>query len=293
MKRRYFLFGISIIYSFTLFFFLTLWRLPPGIITDWMLPQFTGGKIAIQGKELSIGPAFTIKIQEPRLGIRLKNGFIFEKFDYMKIWIDWKRLFLGYYPLGFYFRDGNGEVKGKVGLSFSKGLKGAYFDIQTRGVSINSIEILKIFLKREISGLFSGIFDIKGDLLNPENIQGRGGFVIEKGAIQTRIDIPGISRIPFREMRVSFKLKDGTVNLEKGMISGEIFSGEVTGLIKLKHSIYRSLLNINARLRPGQGFKRLMGEGGFISKIMRNGQQLINVIIRGTILRPDIRILKG
>ena len=291
MKRHKLLSIIVILYSILLFIVLTIWRLPPDLVTGWIVPVVTGGRVVLQGETVSMGIPFSIRMKDSLVGVKLKEKFITERFDQISAGLEWKGLFGGYLPMRFYGKKDGGEVEASFGSSLLGKLSRVYIELDAQNLSADSLDVLRSFASREVRGKLNGRISVSGNLLDYSTIIGNGQFKLKDGSIQTNIDIPGVSEITYQEIAVKFNIDKGILNLTEGRIKGDMFSGVVSGEIQLKNSISRSLLNLKATLVPGKTLMNISDKDSIIKKLL-NKKKKINVIIRGTISRPSISIQK-
>jgi len=112
--------------------------------------------------------------------------------------------------------------------------------------------------------------------------------LLKEGSIDTRIGIPGMETIPFKDFKLAFSIKDGKIILENSKMDGPMFSGNFSGEIILQEVITQSQIMITAKMKAGPLLENDQLAGKFLTKIMKGNDSLI-IRVGGSINRPNIK----
>ncbi|MDP6180882.1 MAG: type II secretion system protein GspN, partial [Desulfatiglandales bacterium] len=219
--------------------------------------------------------------------IRMKDGF-----RSLTLGPDYIGLLKGYLPIEIKGSMARGSFHVKTGVSVKSGLEASYLTIRVDDLFLEDLNILTPFLRRNIKGKMKSEIKVKGDLTDPTKITGGGHFNLEKGSIGTRIDLPGLEKVPFDSISLGFTFKNGTVTLNKGDMDGPMFSGNFYGEIQWKKKMADSRLKITAKLNPGPLLKNNQLARQFFRKGKRENVPLI-IKIGGTLKNHSIKWSKN
>jgi type II secretion system protein N len=192
---------------------------------------------------------------------------------------------VGYLPIGFRCVLQRGQLDGQAGVSLFKGTRKGYLTIDASEVYLEDSNILQSLSRRALKGRVKAGMRIEGNMTDPSQLTGEGRVLWEQGAIGTKLSVPGLEAVPFDAVTVAFTALDGKVTLKEGTMQGPMFSGSLTGEIKLAKKISRSQLTIEARLTPGPLLRDNEMASQFLAK-SRKGPLIITV--KGTLERPSI-----
>ena len=132
-----------------------------------------------------------------------------------------------------------------------------------------------------------GTVDLAGPINNLQRIRGKGLFFLENGSISTRLNLPGMESFPFESIRLAFTVQDGMVTLKDSEMKGPMFSGGLSGTIRLNEKIIRSSPQITVKMRPGPALEKNELARQFLGKLSAENRPLI-IKVGGTLERPSI-----
>jgi type II secretion system protein N len=292
-KRTKPLFYIALAaYAVLLFFFMTALRLPMGEIMSGRVRDMTGGKVLFQATHVVPRLPLRYQMEDVRLGLMRGNTLTRDRLEMLSIEAEYLRFFLGFLPLAFEGRVSAGRFSGRMGVSILSGLDRGYVSAQGNNLSLESFDFIRHFSPRQMTGTLRGQIAVKGDLKDPSKWAGSGNFQVDRGSIETKINISGIKIVPFDVILFSFTLKNGILSLKQAKMDGPMFSGQYEGEIKLNTKLKRSALQINGDMTPGPLLKNNELARQFLSR-MTKGNRPIRIIIRGTLERPAISWKRG
>ena len=285
-QNIFYLAGLAV-YSVVLFLTMTFYRLPADKVIGATLDNLTHGRLFLEAQK--IAPKFLggYKMEDISYGILLRDTIAKDSLKSLTIRPDYQRLLIGYFPVKIEGIMPRGEFYGKTGFSIRNGLKNTYFNIKLDDMYLEDIKVLRASSGRDIRGKLDGELKINGDFTDPSNIDGEGHFFVEKGSTGTRLNLPGLESVSFNNIKLAFSIANGILSIKTGEMKGPMFSGALTGAIRLKKKFDRSLLNLTARMRPGKLLEKNQALGRFLEKI-RSGKGPVVVKIEGTFDRPSI-----
>ena len=279
--------GIAL-YVFILFLLMAFYRLPADKLIAATMESLTKGRLLFKAEEVSpvLPPGY--RLEEVSYGIFLRDTLTKDHFKSLTFGPDYTEIFMGYLPIKFNGVMPRGKIHGKTGLSIkSRGRKG-YLTIRVSDVYLEDLNILRSFSDRSFKGKLRGEIKLEGNLTDLSKIYGEGHFSLEKGSIDTRVNIPGMEVIPFKGIKLAFSIKDGIMVLDNSKMDGPMFSGDFSGEIRLKNKIANSEIDITARMRPGPLLENNPLTGKFLAGVLKGNDPLI-IKIRGNLNRPYIK----
>ncbi len=69
--------------------------------------------------------------------------------------------------------------------------------------------------------------------------------------MEIQIEFLGLKELPFQNLSIPFSIKEGLVSLKEVELVGPVFSGKMTGDIRLRNPLTQTALHLNAKLSPG------------------------------------------
>jgi type II secretion system protein N len=280
------------VYLVVLFLLMTFYRLPVDKIIAATVERLTDSRLCIGASKVSpiLPPRYKLEDVSYRVawGDTMARGTLTS----LILGPDYIGLLRGYLPMKFKGMLPRGYFQGKTGISMIGGVRNSSFRIQIEDLFLEDLEVLGPLINRELRGRLNGEIELKGDLKDPTKLTGTGRFLVEKGSIGTKIDLPGMERVPFERMRLGFSIKDGILTLNESDMNGPMFSGNLSGTITWRKKLSRSLLNMTAKMTPGPLLKNNEMAKQFLGKSRRGDGPMI-VKIGGRVQRPSIRWNKG
>jgi type II secretion system protein N len=294
MKLRSVIFGWAGLaaYSVILFLLMTFYRLPVDKIIAASVERLTASRLCIGASKVS--PILPPRYRLEDISYGVAWGDILAKGTLTSLILgpDYVGLLRGYLPMKFKGMLPRGYFQGRTGVSIIGGVRNSSFRIKIEDLFLEDLEVLGPLVNRELRGRLNGEIELKGDLTDPTKITGTGRFLVEKGSIGTKIDLPGMDTVPFERMRLGFSIKDGILTLNESDMNGPMFSGNLSGTISCRKKLSGSLLNMTARMTPGPLLKNNQMAKQFLGK-SRSGDGPMIVRIGGRVERPSIRWSKG
>lgn len=280
------------IYLIVLFLLLTLYRLPADKLVAAGVETLSRGRLLLRAERVSLLPPLRFKLEGVSYGLYLGDDLIGDSLKSLTLAPDYGGLFSGYLSLKILGVLDRGSFEGKIGVSMISGVKKGYLIMKANDLSLDDLNILGPLLKRDLKGKLKSEIEVRGNLTNPAELNGRGYVQLEKGYIGTRFDLPGFDRVPFDRIKVDFTVKDGTLVLNEGALSGPMLSGSLTGEIRLENKPANSRLKITARLTPGPLLEKNPLARQFF-KATKKGKRAVTIKIGGTLNRPSIKLIKS
>ena len=279
--------GITL-YAFILFLLMTFYRLPADKLIAATMENLTKGRLLFKAEKVSPVLPTGYRLEEVSYGIFVRDTAAKDHFKSLTLGPDYREIFLGRLPIKFNGVMPRGNIHGKTGLSIPNRGKEGYLTIKATDVYLEDLNILRSFSERAFTGKLNGEIKIEGDLADLSRIYGEGHLYLEKGSIDTRINIPGMEAIPFKEIKLDFTIKDGIVVLNNSKIDGPMFSGNFSGEIRLNKGIANSEIKITARMRPGPLLENNQLTGKFLARVMKGNDPLI-ITVGGNLNSPNIK----
>jgi len=275
------------VYSIILFLIMTFYRLPADKVIGATLDNLTHGRLLLEVRKIAPTLLGGYKIEGISYGILLRDTIAKDSLKSLTIRPDYQRLLIGYLPVKIEGIMPRGEFYGKTGISIRNGLKNTYFNIKLNDMFLEDLKVIRASSDRDIRGKLNGELKINGNLTDPSSIDGDGHFFVEKGSTGTSLNLPGMESVPFNNIKLAFSIANGVMSIKTGEMEGPMFSGALSGEIRLKKKFGRSLLNLTARMRPGPLLEKNQLLGQFLEKI-REGKGPVIIKIEGTLDRPSI-----
>ena len=276
-----------VIYTVIVFLLMTFYRLPADKLVAATIKNFSKGRLQFKAEKMSPALPVGYNIEELSYGISLGDTLAVDRLKSLTVKPDYQRLFKGYLPVRFSGVMQRGSIHGTTGVAIRGGVEDGYISIKIFDVFLEDLNILRSFSNRNLKGKLKGEINVKGNLIDPLKMEGEGHFYVEKGSIDSRIDLPGLKTLSFESIKFVFSIKDGLIVLKNSEMDGPILSGSFSGEIKLKKKITASQLKIKAMMKPGPLLANNQFASLFLSKI-RKGNNPININVLGTVEKPSI-----
>ncbi len=293
MKTRgFFLIGGLVLFAVLLFAGLTLARIPVERLIAAKVHDASEGRVSLRMEALDL--EFPDRVRMTGVLVRAAAGRsqVQGRLSSLRMRPDYGGLLRGYLPARFRAVSPAGTLVGRMGVSPGKGLRDGYADVRTEGFVLERVSSLSSFLDRGVRGRLSAQVDVRGNLEGLVRAQGKGALRIENGSVEARLGLPGLDRIPFESLEMSFLLENGVLSLPQADMTGPAFSGVFQGDIELRKKLSRSRLRLEGTLTPGP----LVLENAFLSRFLQNvlkGEQSVRVLVRGTLESPSVVRDKG
>jgi type II secretion system protein N len=285
LDRKNILWAGLTVYALILFFLLTFYRLPADQLIAATTAQVTQGQLNIEAQK--VAPIFPMgyRLEEVSCIVQLGETSARDRLKSLTLRPGFLRLLVGYLPVGFQCALERGQLAGQAGASLFRGPRKGYLTIDASEVYLEDLNILQSLSRRALKGRVKAGIAIEGDMTDPSQLTGEGRVLWEQGSIGTKLSVPGLEAVPFDALTLAFTAMDGKVTLKDSAMKGPMFSGSLTGEIKLAKKIDRSQIMIEARLTPGPLLRNNEMAGQLLSK-SRKGPLVITV--KGTLERPSI-----
>ncbi len=292
MKRKFLLISVLLLYGIALFVILTLAGMPLERLLASKLDKASNGRLIVHSNQFDL--SFPDRTVMKGVVFRFTPGRVGMegRIDTLRMRPDYGGLVRGYLPVRFQGETPAGTFNGRMGVSAGRGLRDGYASLRTSEFSIESFPSIKYLLGREIKGLLSAEVDIQGDLRGLINAEGKGTLLIERGALEAQLGVPGLEQIPFDSLEMLFTLEDGMLNISRAGMKGPAFSGDFKGSIELHKELQRSRISLQGELTPGPLVLNNTFLGGLLDKVLE-GAQSVRVRVRGTLERPAVTRIRG
>ena len=275
------------LYIVILFLVMTLYRLPVDKLIAATVENITKSSVRIKARDVVPHLFAGYNLVDVSYGVFFKDKQAKDGLKSLTLRPDYKRLLMGYIPINFKGIMSRGSISGRAGASIIDGAKNGYVIFKVSDIPLEDLNIIKPFSSRGVKGSLKGGMKIKGNFFDPSSFNGEGNFQVIKGVVDTRIDLPGLKAIPFKNISLIFSIKDGTILLTKGEIEGPVFSGSISGNIILKKNLILSRFKLKGEMRPGPGIEENKLVKQFIGGL-RKGNNPVKINILGTFKRPSI-----
>lgn len=279
--------ALAIAYALVLFIGLTLWRMPADRLIPYLGERFLKGRLLLKVERAKFSFPFGCNLENVSYAILGKETGQTDRLDRLTFAVNPLGLLVASLPVSFRAHPPGGAaiIRGKASLPLAG--KNGSIEVSASGVELRDMRILRWLSGRDLKGNAGGGMKLSGNPADLSTLTGRGDLLIQKGSVDTRIDLAGMKTIPFEIARISFAIKDGQLSLEKTEMEGPMLSGVLAGGIKLNKVFGSSTLDLTARLRPGPLFQQNPFAEALLSKA-REGSKEIILKIGGSIQRPTI-----
>jgi type II secretion system protein N len=253
VNSRKWIFAGFLVYGLALFLCLTVYRLPSENLLQRGVHQFTEGKVILKAERVT--PTFPpgYRLENVEYSILLTGDFSKNNLKFLSIYPDYLGLLKGYFPVTMKGLLPRGNFEIEMGGSILKGSKNGFIALKASDAYLDDLGFLKGLTGRTLKGKVNAEVNLKGDLTDYTRIHGDGRLSLEGGSLESQVQFFGLKEIPFQNLRVSFAVKEGLLSLKEVDLAGPVFSGRISGEIRLKMPLEQSLLHITARLTPGSG----------------------------------------
>jgi type II secretion system protein N len=282
--RTKIMFGAGLLfYGLILFVALTFYRLPVEEILSGAINRMTHGKVFLTAEKRSFSLWKGHRLERLTWTIYAGNSVVTEPMESLTLSPNLFRLFQGYVPVNMKGVLPEGSFKLSVGVSPLRGMSKGYATIETEGIQLETLSILKSLAQREIRGKLMGRFDFYGDLNDLARADGQGTVTIEDGALDVKADALGLHTLPFQRLVIPLTFKNGVADLRDGEIRSPLMTGDLEGQISLHQDLEASPLQLKARIRPGPP----PPEGQAVRSPVRGRRPLV-IELQGTLGSPLI-----
>ncbi|MCD6561880.1 MAG: type II secretion system protein GspN [Deltaproteobacteria bacterium] len=150
---------------------------------------------------------------------------------------------------------------------------------------------LSNLIGHEAKGILGGNVTYSGQ--NDKFINGKGeaDIRISEGRVELVNSILPFKSLDFDELNVKLVLKNQKVSLDHCEVSGGDLLGSLSGVIRLKKDLSKSILNLTGTIKPIVGSKNLKDSPDtlkFFRQYLKKGR--ISFIIRGTLAKPQFKM---
>jgi type II secretion system protein N len=280
---RKWIFAAFLVYGATLFLILTIYRLPSEKLLQRGVHEFTGGMVTLKPEKIS--PTFPpgYRLENVEYSVLLTGDFYKNKLKFLDIYPDYLGLIEGYFPIVMKGLLPRGDFELEAGASILRGAKDGYIALKTSDTYLDDLGFLKMYTGRTLKGKMRGEVNLKGNLMDYTQINGDGRIAIEEGSMELPVPMFGLKELPFQNLQIFFSLKEGLLSLKEVELTGPVFSGRVSGDLRLRKPLEQSILHLSARLTPGSG---LTGSDRPPLPAGRDG--LMGARVEGTLRNPRI-----
>jgi len=287
VSRKNITIALAVVYAIVLFIGLTLWRLPAEKLIPYVAERLSKGRLLLKAERADFSFPLGFNLEKVSYAF---GGGVNPSTDRLD------RLTVGVNPLGL--------IRASLGVSFriyppGKGAtiqgdgsipiagKNGSVEFSASGVQLGEMNIFKSLAGRDLKGIATGDAAVSGNFTDLSTWNGRGNLKVQKGSVDTRMDLAGLKAIPFDLVRIPFTIKDGQLSLEKVEIEGPMLSGVLSGRVKLNKVVASSTLDLTARLKFGPLFYQNPLAGAFLPKIKEGSKEII-LRIGGSVQRPTL-----
>jgi type II secretion system protein N len=202
----------------------------------------------------------------------------------LNIYPDYLGLIEGYFPIVMKGLLPRGDFEMEAGTSILRGSRDGYIAFKTSGTYLEDLGFLKMYSGRSLNGKLTAEVNLRGNLMDFTRINGDGRLNLEEGSMELPVPMFGMNDLAFQSVRIIFSLKEGLLSLKDSELTGPVFSGRVSGDIRLRKPLEQSILHLSARLTPGSGLA-----GGDRSVPLPAGRDgLMGARVEGTLRNPRV-----
>ena len=252
-STRKWIFAVFLVYGVALFLCLTVYRLPSEKLLQRGVNQFTEGKVILKAERISATFPPGYRLENVEYSILLTGDFYKNNLKFLNIYPNYLGLLEGYFPVTMKGLLPRGDFEIEAGASILKGSKDGFIAFKASDVYLEDLGFLKLLTGRTLKGKVKAEVNLKGNLTDYTRIHGDGRLSLEEGSLESQVQFFGLKEIPFQNLRISFAVKEGLLSLKEVELAGPVFSGRISGDIRLKKPLEQSLLHLTARLTPGSG----------------------------------------
>ncbi len=278
----------GVLYGLLLLLALTAARLPGEKIFSLVVERLSKGQVMFRPEKVTYSLPLGYRFDRVSYGITegAKTGV--GRLEALTIDLDFRELLSAYLPFRFLGTlPGDGAFHGNTGISLTDGGQRGYLQVDVSGIDLEKLGVIGSLSDRKVKGRLTGSMSLKGKLLDPSGLHGEGRFLIQKGSVDTRMDLAGLESVPFDSIRLPFSIKQGQVSLNTVEMNGPMFSGTVAGHIRLEKKIGTSQLELTASLKPGPLLEKNPLAGPFLARIKKAGDRVV-LKLRGSIHQPSM-----
>jgi type II secretion system protein N len=281
----------AIAYTLVLFVALTLWRMPTERLIPYFGERMSKGRLLLKMERASY--SFPLGFNLEKISYALFGGEnpMVDRLDRLSFRLNPFGLIQASLPVSFqaYFTGGTAAIRGSASIPLVG--KNANLEITVSNFELGEMSGIKSLSGRDLKGTAGGDLKLRGDPSDLSTLSGKGRFQVQKGSVDTRMDLAGLKAIPFEIVRIPFTIKDGQLELEKAEMEGPMLTGALTGRIKLNKVLGSSALELIARFRPGPLFNQDPLAAALLSGI-KDGSKEIILKIGGSLQKPTVGMEK-
>jgi type II secretion system protein N len=243
--------------------------------------------LAIWSGRVALALPLGYRFEQVSYAVSQGNTSLSGRLDSLIVRFDFLRFFTAYVPITFraVFPSG-GVIDGSAGISAFSGLEKGFFSMNTSGLPLEGLGLSDL-LNRNVKGTLNGELSVEGPLKDVTRLAGRGVFLLQKGSVETKLDLAGLKAVPFERLRLPFALREGILSIDQAEMEGPWFSGTVSGQIRVKKPLGNSSLELGGRLKTGAGLESNPVVGPLLGRIPKTGDQVV-LKLGGVIASPAV-----
>lgn len=273
-----------LVYGIALFLCLTVYRIPTEKLLQRGVHRFTEGKVILNAEKIS--PTFPpgYRLENVDYWILLTGDSYKNHLKLLNIYPNYLGLLEGYFPVTMKGLLPRGRFEIEAGTSVLKGSKDGFVAFKTYDAYLDDLAFLKPLTGRTVKGKMKGDVNLRGDFTDYTRMQGDGRLSLEEGSLESPVQFLGLQEIPFQNLQISFAVKEGVLSLKDVELAGPVFSGRISGDIRLRKPLEQSLLHLTARLTPGSG----LPDNGQTTSFAGGKEGTMVVRMEGILRRPQV-----
>ena len=187
----------------------------------------------------------------------------------------------------------DGDLNGSVSFT-EKSIKSPFTSsIELNDIRINDYAYLSALTGRSLKGILAGDIEYSGKYDSLIDGTGEADLKISDGRIELLQPILSYDSIDFDDLQVKLVLKRRKIDLTSVELKGRDIKGAVSGNIRLKRDLLKSVLYIKGTIEPLAGFfddgKGALDTSRFLKQQLKKGK--LSFTIRGTLENPRFKLL--
>jgi len=185
-----------------------------------------------------------------------------------------------------------GDIKGFVFIEENGVSENFDTRIEFENIKVGAHKYLKELLGRKIDGILGGYVNYKGSDKGIMDGAGEASLQLSEGRLELALPFLSMESVDFEDVIIDMYLKDRRVDFKRFELKGSLFTGTISGSLRLSNNLLRSAIDLKGTIELfSEFFKNNTGLEvmGLLRSRMNKGK--ISFAVYGTLEAPKYKII--
>jgi type II secretion system protein N len=185
-----------------------------------------------------------------------------------------------------------GDINGAVFIKENGASENFDTRIEFENIKVGTHKYMKELLGRQIDGILGGYVNYKGSDKNIMDGAGEASLQLSEGRLELALPFLSMESVDFDTVVIDMYLKDRRVDFKRFELKGALFTGKISGSLRLNNNLLRSAIDLKGTIELfSEFFKNNTGLEvmGLLRSRMNKGK--ISFAVYGTIEAPKYKII--